>query len=143
MNPIRYEVIAPNIARVDVAGPQVQVTWKDPFTGREVGQSTGYMAPDQSLGSRVQASVKRNIVYEIVYGIARFIASRLGGTAGRIVSNATYTAAGDINYKATAGVDYTEASRQAAIVAAFEAVRSSFTWDEQGQRFVAGREGGV
>jgi len=86
MNPIRYEVIAPNIARVDVTGTQVQVTWKDPLTGGQVGQSMGYMAPDPSLGSRVQASVKRNIVYEIVYGIARFIASRLGGTAGRIVS---------------------------------------------------------
>jgi len=143
MNPIRYEVIAPNIARVDVTGTQVQVTWKDPLTGGQVGQSMGYMAPDPSLGSRVQASVKRNIVYEIVYGIARFIASRLGGTAGRIVSNAAYTAAGDINYKATAGVDYTEASRQAAIVAAFESVRSNFSWDEQRQRFVASRGAGA
>jgi hypothetical protein len=137
MNPVRYEAIAPNIAQVDVSGSQVQVTWKDPFTGRQVGQSTGWMAADTSIGNRVQASVKRSIVYEVVYGIARFIASRLGGSAGRIVSNATYTAAGDINARATARVDYTEASRQAAIVAAFEAVRGSFAWDEERQRFVA------
>lgn len=143
MVPVRYEAITPNIAQVDVTGAQVQVTWKDPFTGRQVGQSTGWMAADQSMGSRVGASVKRSIVYEIVYGIARFISSRLGGTAGRIVSNATYTAANDINYRATAGVDYTEASRQAAIVAAFASVSSSFSWDEQRQRYVANPVAGV
>ena len=46
-------------------------------------------------------------------------------------------AANDINSRATSGVDYTEASRQAAIVAAFEAVRPSFAWDEARRQFVA------
>jgi hypothetical protein len=65
------------------------------------------------------------------------ISSLIGGAAGRVISNATYTAAADINTRATSGVDYTEASRQAAIVVAFDAVKSSFTWDDARRQFVA------
>jgi hypothetical protein len=137
MNPIRYDTIEPNIGRVQVNGAEVQVTWKDPDSGREVGRSSSYMSPDTALGSRVGASVKRTIVSEVVYGLARLITGRVGGVAGRVIGNATYTAASDLNTRATAGVDYTEASRRAAIVSAFESVRASFEWDDQRQQFRA------
>lgn len=137
MNPVRYDTIVANIARVDVNGAQVQVTWKCPVTGHEVGQSTATMSADPSVAGKVQASVKRSIASEVVNGAARLVAGLLGGAAGRIVSNAAYTAAGEFNSRLTAGVDYTQASRQAAIVTAFEAMKPSFVWDEQRQRFVA------
>jgi len=137
MNPISYDTIAPNIAHVSVEGAQVQVSWKCPLTGRTVGTSTGTMAADPSLASRVGASVKRSIASEVIYGAARLISSLLGGAAGRVVSNAAYTAAADLNASATSGVDYTEASRQAAVVGAFESVKSSFVWDEARDQFVA------
>jgi hypothetical protein len=137
MDPVRYDTIAPNIAQVDVNGAQVQVSWKCPVTGREVGQSTAAMSADPSVAARVQASVKRSIASEVINGAARLLAGMLGGAAGRVVSNAAYTAASDINSRVTAGVDYTEASRQAAVLTAFESVKPSFVWDEQRQRFVA------
>lgn len=137
MNPVRYDTIEANIAKVDVNGAQVHVTWKCPVTGREVGQSTATMSADPSVAGRVQASVKRSVASELINGAARFIAGLLGGAAGRVVSNAAYTAAGDINSRVTAGVDYTQASRRAAIVTAFEAMKPSFVWDEQQHRFVA------
>ena len=137
MEPVPYEAIVPNIARVDVDGAQVRVSWKCPATGRDLGQSTANMSADPSVVGRVQASVKRSIASEIIYGAARVVAGLLGGMAGRVVSNAAYTAAADINAKATAGSDYTEASRKAAIVTAFESVKPSFVWDEKRQRFVA------
>jgi len=135
--PVSYDAIEPNIAQVDVSGSQVQVVWKCPVTGRQLGQSTAYMAADTSLRGRVTANVKRSIMSEITYGAARFISNLLGGTAGRVLSNAAYTAAGDVDNRATSGVDYSEATRQAAIVAAFEQVQTSFVWDESRQRFVA------
>lgn len=137
MMPVRYDTIVPNISHVEVNGAQVEVRWKCPITGREVGQSSATMAPDDSVTSRVQASVKRSIASEIIYGATRMVAGLLGGAAGRVISNAAYTAAADINDRVTAGVDYTEASRQAAIVAAFESVQSSFVWDDKRRRFVA------
>lgn len=137
MNPVGYDTILANVAKVDVNGAQVDVTWKCPVTGKVVGQSNASMSADPSVTGRVLASVKRSVASELVYGAARFVASLLGGAAGRVVSNAAYTAAGDINSRVTAGVDYSEASRQAAIVAAFEQVRPSFDWDEQRRQFVA------
>jgi hypothetical protein len=137
MDAIRYDQIEPNIGRVAVSGSQVQVSWKCAVSGRQVGESAAYMTADRSLGTQVGASVKRNIVSEIVYGIARFIGNLLGGVAGRVVSNAAHTAAADVNARATAGVDYSEASRQAAIVNAFDSVKQSFAWDDARRRFVA------
>jgi GT2 family glycosyltransferase len=61
----------------------------------------------------------------------------VGGAAGRVVNDAVYTAASDINTKATSGSDFTEASRRAAIVAAFDAVKDQFAWDESNRRYVA------
>jgi len=137
MNPIQYDTIAPNIAQVDVNGALVRVSWKCPLTGRDVGQSTANMTADPSVAGRVQASVQRSIASEVIYGAARLVAGLLGGAVGRVVGNAAYTAASDINSKVTAGSDYTEASRKAAIVTAFESVKPSFVWDEKRQRFVA------
>ena len=137
MNLVQYETIVPNIAQVNVDGGQVRVSWKCPSTGREVAQSTASMSADPSVTARVQASVQRSVASEIIYGAARFVGSLLGGAAGRVVSNAAYTAAGEINSRATAGSDYTEASRRAAIVTAFESVKASFVWDDQKQRFIA------
>src|SRR5262245_36392920 len=137
MDPVGYAAIEPNIARVETDGAQVQVFWKCPMTGREIGQSSGTMAADASLSNRVQASVKRSIASEIIYGAARIVAGVLGGAAGRVVSQAAYTAANDINQRVTANVDYTDASRQAAVVTAFDAVKDSFVWDNHRQQFVA------
>jgi hypothetical protein len=137
MSALSYDVIAPNIAQVNVNGSQVQVSWKCAVTGRPVGQSTATMSADPSLAGRVQATVKRDIVSELTSGAARFLGGLLGGSAGRVINDAAYTAASDIRSRATSGVDYTEASQKAAIVAAFESVQSSFAWDEQRQRFVA------
>ena len=137
MNPITYDSIAPNIAEVSVDGAEVRVNWQCPATGRAVGTSMATMAADQSIAGRVGASVKRSIASEVIYGAAGLISNLLGGALGRVVSNATYTAAADLNARATSGVDYTEASRQAAIVAAFDSVQSSFVWDDARQQFVA------
>ncbi|MBI3790260.1 MAG: hypothetical protein HY275_05220 [Gemmatimonadetes bacterium] len=136
MNPISYDTIAPNIDQVNVTDAQVEVRWKCPSTGRIIGTSTATMAADASMAGRVGASVKRSIASEVIYGVARLISGMLGGAIGRVVDNAVNTAAADLNASATSGVDYTEASRRAAIVVAFESVRSCFAWDDTRQQFV-------
>ena len=50
MNPPRYETTAPNIARVDVDGAQVQVTWKclrgGQFRATKVAEESAAQAGD-------------------------------------------------------------------------------------------------
>ena len=137
MSAVSYDAIAPNIANVEVNGATLRVRWKCPVTGREAGESEASMSADPSVTGRVQASVKRSIVAEVIYGAVRMISGLIGGAAGRVVSNAAYTAAAELNSRLTAGSDYTEASRQEAIVSAFAAVQDSFAWNEQHKRFVA------
>ena len=137
MSAITYDSIEDNIEQVSVEGGVVNVSWKCPASGRLIGSSTASMTADQSITSRVGASVKRSIASEMIYGAARIVSGLIGGTAGRVISNAVYTAANDINTRAVAGVDYSEASRREAIVLAFETVKSSFEWNESRRQFVA------
>jgi len=137
MESTTYETVAVNVAQVDVDGGTVRVSWKCPATGRTVGESSASMQADASMTGRVRASVKRNVVSEIIYGAARFLAGRIGGAAGRVVNDAVYTAASDLNNKASAGSEYTEASRRAAIVSAFDTVKEQFVWDAATGRYVA------
>jgi len=137
MEPATYETVAANVAQVDVDGATVRVSWKCPATERIVGESTASMQADASVTGLVRASVKRNIVSEVIFGAARFLAGRIGGAAGRVVNDAVYTAASDLNHKASAGSEYTEASRRAAIASAFEMVKEQFAWDPQTQRYIA------
>ncbi len=132
-----YDAIASNIAAVNVSGSTVQVTWQCPETGRRMGESSANMQADASVGGRVQSTVKRSIVSEVTSGAARFIGNLLGGSAGRVVRDAANTAASDLRNKADSTMEYSEASRRAAIVAAFASVESSFQWDDRKQRFRA------
>jgi len=133
---IDYGTIEQNVARVDVQGSQVRVSWKDPLTGAAMGESSATMSTDQSMGGRVQASVKRSLVNEVASGAMRFVGGLLGGSAGRVVRDAAYTASSDIQSRALADVGYTDATKREAVVRAFAAVQSFFVWDERSGRFV-------
>ena len=137
MSAITYDSIVANIEQVSVDGAVVNVSWKCPVSGRLIGSSTATMTADQSITSRMGASVQRSIASEMIHGAARIVSGLIGGAAGRVISNAVYTAAGDINARAVAGADYSEASRREAIVLAFEAVKSSFEWNDRRRQFVA------
>jgi hypothetical protein len=137
MSQIEYDTIAPNIANVSVDGSNVRVTWRDPDTGRIVGESAATMSADYSMGGKVQSTIKRSIVSEVSSGAARFLGGLLGGAAGRVVRDAAYTASSDVQSRASSAAQYTEASKRAAIVSAFASVQNNFTWSHEKQRFVA------
>ena len=137
MSAIPYDSIVDNIEQVSVDGAVVNVSWKCPASGRVIGSSTATMTADQSVTSRMGASVKRSIASEMIYGAARIVSGLIGGAAGRVINNAVYTAANDINARAVANVDYSETSRREAIVLAFEAVKSNFEWNDSRRQFVA------
>lgn len=137
MPTINYETIAPNIGTVTINGGTVNVSWKDPLTGAPMGESSATMSYDSSLGGQMQSSVKRSVVNEIFYAAIRFVTSLLGsGAAGRVVSNAAYTASSELQSRALQNTGYTKATEREAVTRAFESVRDSFVWDEGKQRFV-------
>lgn len=137
MPAIDYDTIAPNVASVSVQGPQVRVTWKDPVSGAPMGESSATMSVDASVGGRVQESVKRSVVNEIASSALRFVSGLVGGSVGRVVTNAAYSASSELQSRALSGAGYTDASRREAVVRAFASVQNYFVWDEGAGRFVS------
>jgi hypothetical protein len=134
---ITYEVIAANVANTRVDGNKVDVDWKCAASNRPMGRSEAYMAPDYSVGNDVAAAVKRGVVREIGYSIARFLGGLIGGGAGRVVTDASYAAQSRVSQNVSNAAQYTEKSRRDAVVQAFGAVQEQFRWDETSRKFVA------
>jgi hypothetical protein len=129
--PVLFAAIKPNVAKVGVAGGAVHVTWRCARTGRVVGESSAAIAAAPSGAfDRTLANVKRNVIGEVVQGAARWLTTRVGGAVGRVITNATLSAAAEINERAAASVLYTTAAKEAAIASAFGEVRERFAWDD-------------
>lgn len=134
---ITYEMIAANVATTRVTGTKVEVDWKCAASNKPMGKSESFMAPDQSIKNEVAASLKRGVIREIGYGIARFVGGLLGGGAGRVLAEASNTATSRVSHNVSTSAQYTEESRRAAVVEAFRSVEAQFKWHEAGRKFVA------
>lgn len=134
---ITYEMIAANVASTRTAGNKVDVEWKCAASNRPMGRSEAYMAADSSVGNEVAGAVKRGIVREIGYSIARFVGGLVGGGAGRVLNDASHAAGSRVSHNVSAAAQYTEKSRREAVVQAFAAVQPQLRWDETSRKFVA------
>ena len=132
-----YETITANVANTRVSGNKVEIDWKCAASNKPMGTSAAYMSPDHSVTNEVAASLKRSVIREIGYGITRFLGGLLGGGAGRVLSDASNTAASRVSHNVSTAAQYTEKSRREAVVSAFAAVQAQFRWDDGGRKFVA------
>jgi hypothetical protein len=134
---ITYDMIKPNVANVATNGSAVEVSWKCAETGRDMGRSTAQQQADDSVGGKVLTTVKQSAVREIGYGVVSFISSLLGGSAGRVARDATWSASSQLQARANAASYYNEGTKRAAIVHAFKQVQSRFEWSEEKKHFIA------
>jgi len=134
---ITYDMIKPNVANVATNGSAVEVSWKCAETGRDMGRSTAQQQADNSVGGKVLTTVKQSAVREIGYAVVSFISSLLGGSAGRVARDATWSASSQLQARANAASYYNEGTKRAAIVHAFKQVQSRFEWSEEKKHFIA------
>src|SRR4029077_2344377 len=134
---ITYEMIQPNVANITTNGSAVEVSWKCAETGKDMGRSTAQQQADNSVGGKVLTTVKQSVFREIGYGIVSFISSLLGGSAGRIARDATWSASSQLQSRANAASYYNESTRRAAVIQAFKEVQSKFNWSEEKKHFFA------
>ena len=137
MSDITYDMIKPNVAHVTTNGSTVEVAWRCAETGTDMGRSTAQQQADNSVGGKVMTTVKQSVVREIGYGFVSLISSLLGGSAGRVARDATWSAQSQIQAKANAASYYNETTRRAAIVQAFKQVESAFGWNDEKKIFIA------
>ena len=134
---ITYDMIAANVASTRVDGNKVAVEWKCAASNRPVGRSEAYMTADYSVGNEVASAVKRGIVRELWYSIARFLGGLVGGGAGRVLTDASHAAGSRVSQNVSNAAQYTDKSRRDAVVQAFAAVEPQLRWDETSRKFVA------
>jgi hypothetical protein len=130
-----YDNVAPLAASIDDHGPQVLVTFRCPVTGTEVVAAGDW--PQAGLGGKASRQAKSTAMSVMRTRLAESIRS-VAGTTG-VGTAAGHAAAGAILGRgATTNrtPDRSEASRQAAVLDAFESVQDRFGWDDAGQRWV-------
>lgn len=137
MTDITYEMIQPNVANITTNGSAVEVSWKCAETGKDMGRSTAQQQADNSVGGKVLTTVKQSVFREIGYGIVSFVSSLLGGSAGRIARDATWSASSQLQSRANAASYYNESTKRAAVVQAFKQVEPNFQWNEGEKLFIA------
>ncbi|GAB4524778.1 MAG: TerB family tellurite resistance protein [Haliangiales bacterium] len=141
MSDVSYEHIAPLIAAATQQGASMQVTFRCPVNGTDVSASAP-LRRDDSLGSRVADSAKRRVGWGIKSALARTIRRAVGyGIAGRIVSDAVNSVSS--SGAASSRDSFSDAEKNAAVVDAFESVRSSFAWDPSQNRFISAAAAGA
>jgi len=133
---ITFDMIEPNVAETDVDGANVAVTWKCPVSGKIVGKSAAPMQAATSTTRNISRAAQRTLIESAFQGVVRFIGATFGGLAGQVAgsaaSPATAGAVQQVNRPA-----YTQASQNAAALAAFEQVNDKFRWDEDRELYVA------
>ena len=137
MTDITYEMIQPNVANITTNGSAVEVSWKCAETGKDMGRSTAQQQADNSVGGKVLTTVKQSVFREIGYAFVSFVSSLLGGSAGRIARDATWSASSQVQSRANAASYYNENTKRAAVVQAFKQVEPNFRWNEGKNIFIA------
>jgi uncharacterized tellurite resistance protein B-like protein len=117
----------------------MRVSFRCPVQGTEVSASAP-LRKDDSLGSRVADRTKRRIGWGMKSALASTVRRAVGyGMAGSVASSAVYGATEGVGNNQS----FSEAEQQAAIVQAFESVRSQFAWDAANNRFISAEAAGA
>ncbi len=133
---VTYNLIEPNIEDVDVDGRDVVVTWKCPVTGKAVGSTRASMTESAETSKRVATAVKRSLIQQSVFIFYNSIAQIFGQRAG-LVARAASTTLGMSADASIARPVYNQASRNDAVLMAFDRIKGKFNWDEDREQFVA------
>ena len=141
MSQISYEMIQPLIVQAAQQGSSMHVTFRCPVSGQSI-EARGHLQASSSLGGKVAESAKRSIMWSLRSSLSRAISRSLGyGIAGRVASDVAYGAVSSGGGSSTQS--YSDADKQAGIIAAFESVSSKFAWDAQNRRYISAEAAGV
>lgn len=140
MSEITYESIQNLVDHAEQDGRQMKVTFKCPAT-QDVIASSATIQAGKELKDVAMASAKKSVMYSVRRTLMSTIRSVLGGgmfgKVGRDVASELMR-----GMETKAKESYSEAEKQAAVVAAFEAVKTRFAWDGKNQRWVSAQGAG-
>ena len=82
---VQYDDIYRNIAKTDVQGDIVSVTWKCPISDETVAESNARMVAKKDLSSNMKSELTRGAIQQAKWWFASLATSILGGAAGNTI----------------------------------------------------------
>ncbi len=130
---VQYDDIYRNIAKTDVQGDVVSVTWKCPISEETVAESNARMVAKKDLQSNLKGELARGAIQQAKSWFARLATSMLGGAAGHTVRRLGTTVANHVQKAQKFGAE----EQKEAIVKAWEKVKDKFEYSEDCMVYVA------
>jgi len=131
MAEVTYDQLKNNIAEEEVNGSTVTVTFKCPVT-EKLYHAVATMRPEKGVAANVKKQAKNELLYAARRGLRGLLRGVLGG--GRVGYAAGNAAARSVPQAGSP--TFGRASREAAVVEAFEAVAPELAWDDARKAFV-------
>ncbi len=130
---VKYDDIYRNIAKSDVQGTSVNVTWKCPISEEVIGQSSGQMVAKKDLKSEMGSELTRGAIQQAKYFVAKLATSLFGGMAGNTIRRMGSTVANHVQ-KAQ---KYGEEEQKEAILKAWDKVKDKFEYSQECLVYIA------
>lgn len=130
---IKYDDIYRNIAKSDIQGAVVKVSWKCPISDEIIAESSAQMVADKSLKGNMSSELTKGMINQAKGWFASFATSILGGQAGHTVRRMGTTLANHMGKQQ----QYGEEVQKEAIVKAFDKVKDKFVYSEDAMIYEA------
>ena len=147
MPEITYESIKPLIAKEEVQGGMMACTFQCPASGHQVDASAAIQRSQSAasrVGDRAKQTVKHSLLFQARNALSRAIGGLLGhGMLGQVGRGVAFSAATEATRsRGAAQVSFSDAEKQAAVVAAFHSVAAKFVWDGKNRRWLSAQAAG-
>lgn len=147
MPEITYESVQPLLASQQVQGGMIVCTFRCPESGVSVEARAHIQKTTSAAGrvaQRAKQTAKHTLLFQARSALSRAVGGLLGhGLAGQIGRGVAHSAATEATRgSGTAAVTFSDAEKQAAVVAAFQSVAAQFAWDAKGGRWISAKLAG-
>ena len=130
---VQYDDIYRNIAKTDVQGDIVSVTWKCPISEETIAESNARMVAKKDLGSNLKSELTRGAVQGAKSWFAKLATSILGGAAGHAIRRMGTQVADHVQKAQKYGAE----EQKEAIVKAWDKVKEKFEYSQDCMVYVA------
>jgi len=141
-----YENLRPMLAKEELTGSTMRCTFKCPVSEFSIEASATVQQKKSAVGQAagtVARSAKASMMWQLRSAVAGAVGRLLGGgIASQVGRQAAYSATTGMTRTGGGQASYSDAEKQAAVVAAFGQVASKFMWDAENSRWISTKAGG-
>jgi len=130
---VQYDDIYRNIAKTEIQGDVITVTWKCPISDETVAESNARMVAKKGLQSDLKSELTRGAIQTAKYWFASLATQMLGHGAGCTIQRMGTTVADHVQKAQRFGVE----EQKEAILKAWDKIKDQFEYSQDCMVWVA------